>query len=319
MILPADYGALRAFAAVADTLSFARAAEAMGVSSSALSQMVRGLEDRVGARLLNRTTRSVSLTEAGAALIAEARPAMHALAGAFDRARHVDGEPSGIVRIHAFRIAANLFIRPVLASFQKTYPRVVLDVTLDDAVIDLVAAGFDVGIQLGEVIERDMVAVKLGDAIRQIAVASPGYIAECGAPKTPADLLRHRCIGWRWPGRSAPYRWEFCEDGRWFSVAVEGPLIVNSRDLAVQAAADGVGIAFVKDSDAGALIAEGRLVPLLERWSAPFEGFYLCYPQQRRMAPAMRAFIDFLRRSVAQDGSAEVQGRGEVIPESRSA
>ncbi|WP_227308538.1 LysR family transcriptional regulator [Acidisoma cellulosilyticum] len=298
MVQPADYGALRAFAAVAETLSFARAAETLGVSSSALSQTIRGLEDRVGARLLNRTTRSVSLTEAGTNLLHEARPAIDALAAAFGRARHSEGRPAGVVKILSFRIAADIFLLPMLARFQQNFPAVVLDITLDDAVVDLVAAGFDAGIRVGEVIERDMVAVKLGDAIRQIAVASPAYIAECGAPDSPADLLHHRCINWRWPGKTTLYEWEFCENDRWFSVAVDGPLIVNSRAFAVQAAANGVGIAFVKDSDAAGLIAEGTLVPLLEQWSAPFEGFYLCYPQQRHMAPAIRAFIDALTASV---------------------
>ena len=303
MVLPADYGALRAFTAVAETLSFARAAETLGVSSSALSQTIRGLEDRVGARLLNRTTRSVSLTEAGTVLLQEARPAIEALAAAFGRARHTDGSPAGIVKIHAFRIAADIFLLPMLARFQQDFPDIVLDITLDDAVIDLVAAGFDAGIRVGEVIERDMVAVKLGDAIRQIAVASPGYIAENGRPESPADLLHHRCINWRWPGKNVIYDWEFCENDRWFSVAVDGPLIVNSRAFAVQAAASGVGIAFVKDSDAAALIADGRLVPLLEEWSAPFEGFYLCYPQQRHMAPALRAFVDAVTKATRAQGA----------------
>lgn len=296
MVQPADYGALRAFAAVAESLSFARAAESLGVSSSALSQTIRGLEDRVGARLLNRTTRSVSLTEAGTSLLHDARPAIDALSLAFGRARQSEGRPAGIVKIHAFRIAADIFLLPLLARFQAAFPDVVLDITLDDTVVDIVAAGFDAAIRVGEMIERDMVAVKLGDPIRQIAVASPAYIAACGAPDSPADLLHHRCINWRWPGRSGLYEWEFCENERWFSVAVDGPLIVNSRAFAVQAAVQGVGIAFVKDSDAAGLIAEGKLVPLLENWSAPFEGFYLCYPQQRHMAPALRAFIDTVQQ-----------------------
>ncbi len=296
MIQTSDLGALRAFAIVAELASFSRAAERLSVSSSALSQTVRGLEERVGARLLHRTTRSVSPTEAGAALLSQVRPALAALEDAFDRARRVGRGPSGTVRVHCFRVAADLFVAPVLARFNAACPDVVLDLTVDDAVVDLVEGGFDVGIRVGELIERDMVAVRLGGDLRQIAVASPAYLAEHGVPETPQDLPRHRCIRWRWPGQAMPYAWEFCgPDGRWFAVAVDGPLIASSRELGLRAALDGVGIAFVKDGSVGDYIAEGKLVPLLEQWSAPFPGFFLCYPQQRHMAPAVRAFIDQLR------------------------
>ena len=296
MIQTSDFGALRAFATVAKLSSFSRAAERVGVSSSALSQTVRGLEERVGARLLHRTTRSVSLTEAGAALLAQVQPALAALEDAFDGLRRVGRGPSGTVRVHCFRMAADLFVAPILGRFNADCPDVVLDLTVDDAVVDLVDNGFDLGIRVGELIERDMVAVRLGGDLRQIAVASPAYLAEHEMPQTPADLLRHRCIRWRWPGQAASYAWEFrAPDGRWFSVTVDGPLIASSREIGLRAALDGVGIAFVKDGSVADEIAQGRLVPLLERWSAPFPGFFLCYPQQRHMAPAVRAFIDQLR------------------------
>ena len=295
MIHPSEFGALRAFAAVAEHRSFTRAAEELGVSSSALSQTIRGLEERLGMGLLHRTTRSVALTEAGASLLAEVAPALGRLTNAFDTARKAGREPGGTVRVHCFHAAAEMFVGPILRQFTRAYPKIVLDLTIDDTVVDLVAGGFDAAIRIGEVIERDLVTLPLGGEIRQIAVASPDYLAEHGTPATPQDLLDHRCIRWRWPGQSMPYAWEFFANGRWFSVAVDGPVISSSRAFMLDAALAGVGIAFLKAESVAAHLAEGRLVALLEPWSAPFPGFYLCYPQQRHMAPALGAFIDALR------------------------
>lgn len=292
MIPTSDFGALRAFVAVADALSFSRAAEGLGVSSSALTQAVQRLEDRMHARLLNRTTRSVSLTDAGQAVYDRVRAAIDELGTVMGMDLGVAGQLTGIVRIHAFRIAADLFLTPVLARFARDYPGVVVDITLDDAVVDFVAAGYDAAIRLGEVIERDMVALRLGSELRQVAVAAPSYLAEHGAPATPQDLLAHNCIRWRWPGHERPYAWEFCEDGRWFAVEVSGSLISSSRQFGVRAAVDGVGIAFAVEEATAPFVEEGRLVRLLEAWSAPFPGFHLCYAQHRNMAPALRAFID---------------------------
>ena len=295
LIPTSEIGALRAFVAVARALSFSRAADTLGVSPSALSQTLRGLEDRVGVRLLNRSTRSVSLTEAGRTLLDRVRPAVEELGAALDQLRATNGRPAGTVRVHAFRIAAELFLTPMLARFSRDYPEIVLDVTIDDTVVDIVATGFDAAIRLGEVIERDMVALRLGPELRQVAVASPGYLAKNGTPATPRDLLSHRCIRWRWPGHDAPYAWEFCESGRWFSVAVDGPLIASSRDFGIVAAVNGVGIAFAVEEAVAHHVAAGRLTPMLKRWSATFPGFFLCYPQQRHMTPALRTFVDALR------------------------
>ena len=295
MIPTSDFGALRAFVAVAQALSFSRAAEALGVSSSALTQAVRRLEDRMGARLLNRTTRSVSLTDAGKALYDRVRPAIEELGTVMDQGYRVADRPTGTVKIHAFRIAAELFLTPMLARFARDYPGVVLDVTLDDAVTDVVAAGYDAAIRLGELTERDMVALRLGPELRQVAVASPTYLSEHGAPATPRDLLAHNCVRWRWPGHERPYAWEFYEGGRWFAVEVSGSLIASSREFGVHAAVDGVGIAFAVEEAIAPFVEDGRLVRLLEPWSEPFPGFHLCYSQQRNMAPALRAFIDALQ------------------------
>lgn len=290
-----DYGQLRAFVVVAEALSFSRAAEKLGVSSSALSQLVRGLEERVGVSLLHRNTRSVSLTEAGEQLLQRARPAVDELAAALEATRELRARPVGVVRIHCFRAAAELYLRPLLRSFSATYPDVVLDITLDDEVVDIVEGGYDVAIRIGEVIEQDLVAVKLGPDLRQIVVASPDYLARRGTPSHPRDLTSHACIGWRWPGHETPHKWEFFEDGRWFDVTVTGPVISNLKDFGVQAALDGVGIAFASEQLIADHITAGRLVALLGAWSGPFPGYYLCYPAQRHMAPPLRAFIDAIR------------------------
>ncbi|MGK2284520.1 LysR family transcriptional regulator [Pedomonas sp. V897] len=295
MIHPSEFGALRAFVAVAEQRSFSRAAESLGISPSALSQTVRGLEERLGQRLLNRTTRSVSLTEAGAALLADVGGALATLAEAFDSVRQASREPGGTVRLHCFHSAARQFIAPILHDFTRGYPNIVLDLTIDDRVIDFVAEGFDAAIRIGEVIERDMVAIPLGREIRQIAVASPAYLAEHGTPATPRELLKHRCIQWRWPGQSTPYAWEFHENGRWFAVSVDGPVISSSRSFTIEAALAGVGIAFLEEKSVAAHLADRRLVALLEEWSAPFPGFYLCYPRQSVMPPALRALVDALK------------------------
>jgi DNA-binding transcriptional LysR family regulator len=303
LLSTSDFGQLRAFVAVAEVLNFSRAAETLGVSASALSQMVRGLEERVGVRLLHRNTRNVSLTEAGDRLFQRVRPAVQELGAAMGQTSELRAHPAGIVRIHCFRTAADLFLRPLLRPFHDSYPDVVLDITLDDEVVDIVAGGYDVAIRIGEVIEQDMIAVKLGPDLRQIAVASPDYLAQRGTPQHPHDLASHRCIGWRWPGHQTPYKWEFVEDGKWFAVAVGGPLITNLKDFGLQAAVDGLGIAFASEQLIAPHIAAGRLVPLLERWSAPFPGYYLCYPAQRQMAPPLRAFIDSVRSTARQSAS----------------
>jgi DNA-binding transcriptional LysR family regulator len=315
----ADFNQLRAFVAVGECLSFSRAAEQLGVSPSALSQMLRSFEERIGVRLLNRTTRSVALTDAGENLLRRVRPAVSELGDAVGQVRRYRERPAGVVRIHAFRSAARTYVEPILAALAEAYPDVVLNLTLDDEVVDVVAGGFDVAIRIGEVIEKDMVVAPLGKELRQVAVASPDYLALNGYPQHPRDLVQHRCIQWRWPGRATPYAWEFFENGSWFKVVVAGPVIVNDKEMAVRLALEGVGIAFAVEETVAEPIAAGQLVPLLERWSAPFPGYFLCYPQQRQMAPALRAFIDAVRRGVTAPASNEARaGVGEPLPVARS-
>ena len=295
-----DFAQLRAFLAVAGYLSFSRAADQLGVSPSALSQMVRAFEQSVGVQLLNRTTRSVALTDAGGRLYHRLVPAMGELGAALEDIGQYRERPAGLVRIHSFRSAAALYLDPILAGFANLYPDVTLDITLDDSVAELVGGGYDAAIRIGEVIERDMVAVRLGADMRQLAAAAPSYAERFGLPATPRDLVDHRCIRWRWPGRSGTYHWEFCEKGVWFEVAVDGPLIVNDKETALRAALDGVGIAFLSDWRIAPLVERGSLVTTLEEWSAPFPGHHLCYPRQRQMSPALRAFIDHVREHAAR-------------------
>ncbi|MEH0196462.1 LysR family transcriptional regulator [Caulobacter sp. CCNWLY153] len=290
-----EYAQLRAFVAVAQLASFSRAAEQLGISPSALSQTIRLLEERLGVRLLNRTTRSVAPTPAGGALLARLAPAMGEIAAAVGAVGRFRSAAAGTVRLHSSRLASAVFVEPMLASFHAAYPDIVLDLTIDDAVVDMVAGGYDAAIRPGEVIEKDLIAVRIGPDHRQLAAASPAYLAAHGAPEAPADLHQHHCLRWRWSGRATPYNWEFYKDGAWFEVAVDGPLIVNERSAMLRAAIDGLGIGFFTSLELAGPVSEGRLTPLLEAWTHPYPGYAICYPRQRQMAPALRAFIDALR------------------------
>ena len=291
-----QYAELRAFVTIVAHGNFARAAAELGLSASALSQTIRELETRLGVRLLNRTTRSLSLTDAGARLHARFKPAMIEMEAAVADVASLRDTPAGPLRVHMPSVAAAAYLMPVLGRFHAAYPDIVLDLTIDDRVVDIVEAGYDVGARLGEYLEADMVSVKLGGEQRQLVVAAPDYVARHGRPQTPADLLSHRCINWRQPGSAGFYRWEFLKDGRWFAVAVDGPLVVSQRDMAIAAAVQGVGIAFWAEELVRPLIDEGKLVALLEEWCGTFPGWFLYYPKQRRTPPGVRAFVDFLRR-----------------------
>lgn len=292
-----EYAELRAFVTVVAHGNFARAAAELGVSASALSRTIRELETRLGVRLLNRTTRSLSLTDAGERLHTRFKPAMMEMQSAVQDAVSSRDRPAGMLRVHVPNAPAAAFLEPVLGPFHAAYPDIVLDVTTEDSVPNIVEAGYDVGVRLGESLEADMVAVKLGGEQREIVVASPDYIARHGRPEEPADLLRHRCINWRQPGSPGLHKWQFVKNGRWFSVAVSGPLVVSHRGMAVTAAVQGVGLAFRAEGLLRSLIDQGKLVPLLEEWCGTFPGWYLCYPKQRYTSPSVRAFVDFLRRS----------------------
>jgi DNA-binding transcriptional LysR family regulator len=291
-----EFAELRAFVTIVEQGNFARAAAHLRISPSTLSQTIREFEKRLGVRLLNRTTRSVSMTDAGQRLLARFKPALEEMQAAVLDVQNLRDKPAGTVRLHTPRKAASLLVEPHLGRFAKFHPDILLDITIDDAVVNLVEAGFDVGIRLGELLEDDMVAVKLGNDIRMCAVASPDYIAKHGHPKNPGELHDHRCINWRWAGKNGIYNWEFFKDGHWTSVAVNGPLIVSCSDMAISAAVQGVGIAFWAEYAVRPLIAKGKLVPMLEEFSPYFPGWYLTYPKQRYMPAAVRALVEFLRR-----------------------
>lgn len=289
-----DFASLSAFAAVIEHGSFVRAAAHLGITPSALSQTIRQLEGRLGVRLLNRTTRSVAPTVAGEQLHARLVPAMRELDGAIAETLAARDRPAGPLRINMPRSAAISLLAPRIGRFHRNNPDVVLDVAVQDALADIVADRFDAGVRLGERLEKDMVAVRLTGDMEMMAVASPDYLARRGVPETPADLHGHACVNWRWPTDGSLYRWEFEEDGAEFMVSVEGPLVVTEIELVLQAALQGVGIAYTSDERIPGWIAEGRLVRVLERYSPRFPGLYLYYPNRRHQSPALRAFIDCL-------------------------
>ncbi len=291
-----DYAELRAFAAIAEQGSFARAAAQLTVSPSALSQTIRGLETRLGVRLLNRTTRSVAPTEAGARLLERLLPAMSEFDAAVADVKALSGRPSGTLRINCPRTAAIHVLGPLIGPFLKAYPEIALDIVTEEKLVDIVAGRFDAGIRLGEKVEQDMVAVRFGGDLEMLVVGSPGYFAQHGKPKTPRDLKSHRCINTRWPTDGSLYRWEFERGTELLEAAVTGPLTVNEPEVAVQAAIDGVGLAFLFRYQVQAALTAGKLLQVLKDWSPPFPGFYLYYPGRRQMPPPLRAFIDFIGR-----------------------
>jgi len=289
-----DFAELRAFASIARHGSFRSAASHLGMSASALSQTIRNLEERLGVRLLNRTTRSVALTEPGARLLARMTPAIADLDAAIAEVTEQRDAPMGRLRINATRIAALHLLAPMIAPFTEAYPEIVLDITLDERLVDIVAGGFDAGVRLGERLDKDMIAVRLGSEVRMMVVAAPDYLAREGIPGTPRDLRRHRCLNYRWPTSGALYRWEFERGPEKLDIAVNGPLVCDDPELGLQAALDGAGIAYLFEHLVRDHITTGRLVHLLADWSPPFPGFHLYYPSRRQMIRPLRVFIDFL-------------------------
>jgi DNA-binding transcriptional LysR family regulator len=302
-------GVLAAFIAVAEKRSFTSAAKQLGVSPSALSHAIRGLEERMGVRLLARTTRSVAPTEAGEALFTRVRPAFGDIHQALEQASSLRDRPAGRVRLVLPRSAAMIALVPKLAQFARDYPDVVLEVTTENSRVDLVAGGFDAGIQIGEFIQKDMVAVRVSQDLRPAVVGSPRYFASHPRPKHPRDLLHHACINFRL-GSSGVYRWEFDKGKRSLTVAVEGPLIVDDAEMTVRAAVDGIGVAFALEHHAAPFISAGKLVRVLADWCPPFPGYFLYYPSRRQQPAALTALIDTLRlQDQAMPARPEAPGR----------
>jgi DNA-binding transcriptional LysR family regulator len=288
-----DLRDLDAFVAVARTRNFRRAALEQRVSVSSLSQRLRDLEERLGVRLMNRTTRSVALTEAGELLLARARPAMIDVRDALDRVRGLRGVPSGRLRINAPPPAIDLVLAPMVAPFLRQYPKVDLEIVAESSLIDIVDAGFDAGVRYGEHLAQDMIAVSLGPQERYAVVASAQYIAQHGRPRQPKDLLDHACIRTRY-GSGAMPDWEFEKAGRVVKVAPNGKLIATYLGLALRAAHDGIGFWFTFEGYVREAVKSGALISVLDDWCAPFPGPFLYYPSRRQPPPALGAFVAFI-------------------------
>ena len=291
-----DINALVVFALVADERNFRAAADRLGVSRSAVSQTIKRLEESLGIALVQRTTRSVSLTEAGERLHAEVGPAITDMRSALEATQALRDRPRGQLRLAVSSIAERFLSGPFLAAFCTANPEIQLDITVTDEEFDIVAEGYDAGVRLGEVIDEDMVAVPVAGDERQIAVCSPAYRDRFGLPSHPAELAQHRCIGWRPAPKVAPYRWEFADQGREFRVEVPPEITTNEMSLMIKLAVAGAGITFGMEESFRRAIERGDLIPVLENYCPRFAGFYLYYPSRRNAAPKLRALIDHLKR-----------------------
>jgi DNA-binding transcriptional LysR family regulator len=287
---------LAAFELVAEERSFTHAAAKLGVSTSALSHSMRGLETRLGLQLLARTTRSVAPTDAGEQLLHRLRPALVEIRAALHQLGQQRSQPAGRVRIVMPRLALRMVLAPKLARFVRDYPDILLDVITDDNPLDLVAARFDAGIHIGEFIERDMIAVRVSRDQRPAIVGSPRYFKSHPAPKSPRDLQGHDCIGYR-IGSTGIYRWEFEKGRQSFAVNVKGPVVLDDIETVIHAALDGIGLAFAFEEHVFPHLEKKRLVRVLEEWCQPFPGFFLYYPSRRNQEAALTALINALRWS----------------------
>jgi DNA-binding transcriptional LysR family regulator len=300
-----EFAELKAFSAVVERASFARAADHLALSPSALSQTIRHLETRLGVRLLNRTTRSVAPTAAGLRLHERIAPTMREMDAAVAEAVAATGQTTGILRINTLGMAARKIIAPRLGRFHRMHPDVVLDIVIDDSLSDIVAGRFDAGIRVGGRLEKDMIAVRLTADVKMLAVASPNYLAHRGTPTKPDELLRHACINWRFPGSGRIFRWEFEKKGKKFELGVEGPLISNHQDIVVEAALQGLGILYAYDDyRVNEALSRGKLKRVLADWSLTSPGLFLYYADRRHPQPALRAFIDCLLDRDASNRSA---------------
>jgi len=290
-----ELGDLVAFLAVAREQSFTRAAAILGTSQSALSHTVRRLEERLGVRLLARTTRNVSVTDAGERLSAALGPAMEDIKAGLASLTELRDRPAGRVRITASEHAATTLLWPSLAKLLPAYPDIQVELSLDNSLVDIVAERFDAGVRLGEAVARDMIAMRIGPDLCMAAVASPEYFRKHPKPRTPHDLANHNCINLRLPTTGGLYSWEFERAGRELKVRVEGQLAFNVSSLAVEAALAGLGLAYVMEDLVQPMVAAGALVRVLEDWCPPFPGYHLYYPSRRQQSPAFAVIVDALR------------------------
>ncbi|TGQ38651.1 LysR family transcriptional regulator [Mesorhizobium sp. M00.F.Ca.ET.216.01.1.1] len=285
---------LAVLATVAQCGSFRGAAKELGIAPSAVSHAVSSLEARLGVSLLARSTRSVAPTEEGAQLLDRLRPALSEIDLALEAAVEARDRPAGNLRLTVPRTAAHLALTPRLGAFASAYPDIVLEIVIEDRFTDVVEGGFDAGVRLGESLQRDMIAVRIGPDLRGAVVGAPSYFGAMPIPRHPHDLAGHRCIRFRFSS-GILYRWEFEKDSEEIELTVQGPLILDEDHLIANAAVDGAGLAFLFEDYVRDALAAGKLVRVLEDWCPPFDGFFVYYPSRRQMRPALRAFVDFFK------------------------
>jgi DNA-binding transcriptional LysR family regulator len=290
-----NFSHLAAFVVVATERSFTRAAAKLGVSQSALSQTIKGLEARLGFRLLTRSTRSVSPTEAGERLLRSVAPRFEEIEQEIAALSALREKPAGTIRVSAGEHPAVTLLQPALAKFLPEYPNIHVEIIVDYGLTDIVAEGYDAGVRLGEQIAKDMIAVRIGPAMRMAVVGSPGYFATHPRPETPQDLTQHNCINIRLPTYGGLFPWEFEKDGRELKVRVDGQLVFNNIALRLNSALSGSGLAYMPEDQALGHIAEGRLIRVLEDWCEPFAGYHLYYPSRRHSSAAFALFVEALR------------------------
>jgi DNA-binding transcriptional LysR family regulator len=290
-----ELGELSAFLAVAEERSFTRAAARLGTSQSALSHTIRGLEERLEVRLLNRTTRSVAPTEAGERLIRSVGPRLEEIDAALKALGELRKKPAGVIRITTGELAAESILLPALTRLLPRYPDIKVELTIDYGLTDIVAERFDAGVRLGEQVAKDMVAVPIGPMMRMAVVGAPSYFAARPAPRSPQRLSDHICINLRLPTRGGLYAWEFEKAGRVLNVRVEGQLVFNTAGLIRKAVLAGMGLACLPQDGVQAEIDKGRLVHVLGDWCPPFPGYHLYYPSRRQQSPAFALLVEALR------------------------
>ena len=290
-----DFSELAMFIAVAEEGSFTRAAAKLGLSQSALSYAVRMLEERLKVRLISRTTRSLSLTDAGEKLLHSLRPAFDHIDNEIAQLTALRDKPAGTIRITTFRHAARTVLWPVLLKLLPEYPDIAVEINVDEGLTDIVAGRFDAGIRVGEQIEKDMVAVRVSADIRMAVVGSPTYFANREVPQTPRDLSNHNCVSYRQSAGGGLYAWEFERDGVELEVRVSGTLVINDNEMLVNAALGGLGLVYTFETQVARHVADGRLIRVLEDWCPPFSGYHLYYPSRRQHTPAFAVLVEALR------------------------
>jgi DNA-binding transcriptional LysR family regulator len=299
-MLTPGFSELNAVAAIAARKSFRAAAKDLGISASALSHAVASLESRLGVRLFNRTTRSVSLTPAGEQFLIRVKPAMREIADAMHEVNEQRSTPAGLIRINTSEGAGEQILAPIVTEFLSRYGDVQLEIVTEARLVDIVAEGFDAGVRLAELVPRDMISIPIGKTQRHIVVGAPSYFAKRMQPRSPSDLKEQVCVRYRLPSGSI-YRWEFAKRGRILSADITGPLTLDSDRLVLRAALEGAGLAYVTEWSAREALAKGRLVQVLSDWTPPYPGLCLYYPSHRHLAAAMRAFTDMIRGLAAGD------------------